>query len=109
MNGILLAEDKDYKTAYSYFYEAFEAFHSLEEGGSKALLSLKYMMLVKVMSSHTEDVLSLYSGKYGLRYTGRHLDAMRQVAMASRDKSLMAFQKALDDFSVELHQDPVVS
>jgi 26S proteasome regulatory subunit N6 len=68
MNGVLLAEDKDYKTAYSYFYESFEALHSLQDGSTKALFGLKYMMLTKVMTNQTEDVLSLYSGKYGLKY-----------------------------------------
>lgn len=91
MNGVLLAEDKDYKTAYSYFYESFEALNSLPDCAPKALLGLKYMMLAKVMTNQTEDVLSLYSGKYGLKYQNVELEAMKAVAEAARKKSLVQF------------------
>ena len=46
-SGILHAEDKDYVTAYSYFYETFE--NLTQQDDPKALLALKYMLLCKVM------------------------------------------------------------
>ena len=47
-SGILHAEGKDYTSAYSYFFEAFEDSSSQgdEEG---ALVAFKYMLLCKVM------------------------------------------------------------
>ncbi|TVU49226.1 hypothetical protein EJB05_00524, partial [Eragrostis curvula] len=86
-SGILHAEEKDYKTAYSYFFEAFEAFSSLDD--PKAISSLKYMLLCKIMVSQADDVAGIVSSKAGL-------------------KSLKYFETALRDYKAQLEEDPIV-
>jgi len=97
------AEEKDWKTAYSYFYEAFEGYDSIDS--PRAITALKYMLLCKIMLSlwvlafssvshfsfslnldiehvkpvylylcRPEDVQALISGKLALRYAGRQVD-----------------------------------
>lgn len=46
-SGVLHAEDKDYSTAYSYFFETFESMTAQDDPA--ALTALKYMLLCKVM------------------------------------------------------------
>jgi 26S proteasome regulatory subunit N6 len=48
-SGAIHADDKDYKTGYSYFFEAFEGFTQVDEKDPRALRALKYMLLCKIM------------------------------------------------------------
>ncbi|XP_060528737.1 26S proteasome non-ATPase regulatory subunit 11 [Cylas formicarius] len=106
-SGILhAADEKDFKTAYSYFYEAFEGFDSAES--PKALTALKYMLLSKIMLNNPEDVQQIVSGKLAIKYAGRDVDAMKAVAQASHKRSLADFQQAVKQFKHELEDDVIV-
>ncbi len=93
MSGILNSQDRDYKTAYSYFYESFEAFNSMDD--PRAILPLKYMILSKIMTDSSDDVYAILNGKYGLKYMGPALEAMKDITDAHSEKSLKKFQAAL--------------
>lgn len=47
MAGTVHADEKDFKTGYSYFYEALENFDTI--GHARGVDCLKYMLLCKIM------------------------------------------------------------
>lgn len=106
-SGILLSEEHDFKTAYSYFYEAFEGYDS-SNAPAKAVSALKYMLLCKVILNQTEDVQALIQGKLALKYAGRELDSMLAVAKAHHARSLADFEKTAKEYNAELSDDPIV-
>ncbi|KAJ3546800.1 hypothetical protein NM688_g5473 [Phlebia brevispora] len=106
-SGILHAEDKDYTTAYSYFFETFENLSSQDDPG--ALGALKYMLLCKIMLNLPEDVTSLLSIKLATKYAQlRDVESMRAVARAHKDRNLADFEKALRDYQNELSSDVTI-
>jgi len=106
-SGILHAEDKDYTTAYSYFFETFENLSSQDDPG--ALGALKYMLLCKIMLNLPEDVTSLLSIKLATKYAElRDVDSMRAIARAHQNRNLAEFEKALKDYKHELSSDPTI-
>lgn len=46
--GTLQSDEKDYRTAFSYFFEAFETYATLKH--TRAIHCLKYMLLAKIMT-----------------------------------------------------------
>ncbi|KAI9256611.1 PCI domain-containing protein [Phascolomyces articulosus] len=105
-SGVLHSEEKDYKTAYSYFFEAFEGYSSQDD--PKAVLALKYMLLCKIMLSLPEDIHSILGGKVALRYSGADIEAMKAVANAHQNRNLQEFETALATYTNELNDDPII-
>merc|ERR1719511_412573 len=106
--GILHAsEERDFKTAFSYFYEAVEQYDSVED--KNALIALKYMLMAKIMLNTPEEVQHIVSGKLALKYQGQQIEAMKSVAQASKNRSLAEFQNAVKTYSNELEQDRIVA
>ncbi|TNN03306.1 hypothetical protein fugu_000335 [Takifugu bimaculatus] len=123
------AEEKDWKTAYSYYFEAFEGYDSIDS--PRAITALKYMLLCKIVLNLPEEVQTLISGKLGLRYAGRQAHAMKCVAQARKNRSLADFEKvrscwcrraaqcsvltdmcrlqALTEYRAELQDDPIIN
>jgi 26S proteasome regulatory subunit N6 len=93
-SGILhAADDRDFKTAFSYFYEAFEAFDSSSDQ-RMAQLALKYMLLSKIMTDNLDELANILVGKtVSAKYSGPETEAMRALAEAAKKRSLGEFNE----------------
>jgi len=118
MSALLHAEEKDFKTAFSYFYEAFESYNTMVNNlkitdrglEEDALEALKYMLLCKIMLNSLTDVNHILANKASLRYEGRVLDSMRALANAHDKRSLDAFRSAKEEYKdVLTENDPVMA
>ncbi|WLF80472.1 26S proteasome regulatory subunit rpn6 [Lodderomyces elongisporus] len=109
-SGILNMEDKDYKTAFSYFYESFEGFNSQssEESLKTSGRVLKYILLSKIMLNLIDDVNSILKNKNVVQYQSREIDAMKAIAVAYSNRSLKEFEHSLIAYKQELTSDEIV-
>jgi 26S proteasome regulatory subunit N6 len=108
LSGVISAQEKDFRTAYSYFYEAFEAFNAGDKE-DKARRAMKYMLLTQIMMNRPDDTKSIINSKSGLKYAGPQVDAMAAVAAAHKERSLKIFEKVLQDHQSQLSEDPVIN
>jgi len=82
MSGMIAVDEKDYNTAYSYFYETFEGYRSMND--PTAGLAFKFMLFSKIMNRQSDDALNLINSAVALKYQGRDVDAMKEVALANK-------------------------
>jgi len=97
-SGVVSADERDFNTSYSYFFESFEGFNSLGEL-DLARRGLTYMLLSKIMNKQTGDALNLLNSQVTLKYQGRDLECMREIAKAVKEQNLLGFEKAKEAFS----------
>jgi len=111
-SGILHAEEGDYKTSYSYFYEAYENFNAttkqIDYASEMAKSCLKYMLLSRIMTKNSDEVSNLINGKLALQYAQPELEVMRSIANSFKKSSLSEFKDVIETNRSELEKDPVV-
>jgi len=107
-SGIVALREKDYKTGYSYFYEAFEAFNTAED--KRALDGCKYLILTKVLDKDSQGVSQVVTSKSGLKYANeKEVIALLDVAAALKERSLKKFEQALEKHKELLDKDVTIS
>lgn len=90
-SGILhAADERDFQTAFSYFYEAFEGFDSVNKE-TEATLALKYMLLSKVMLDLPDEINQIIAHKNAMKYHGNDVSAMMAIGKAAKNRSLKEF------------------
>lgn len=97
-SGLLhAADDRDFKTAYSYFYEAFEQFQANGEE-QRARVALKLMLLSKIVLNVPDDVHQLLAMKLPAKYAASYSDvrAFVDVAHAVSRRSVEEFRQTLN-------------
>jgi 26S proteasome regulatory subunit N6 len=106
-SGMLHAEDKDFNTAYSYFIEALDGYHS-QDAPQRAQTALQYMLLCKIMLNLVDDVNQLMTSKQAMKYAGQSLEAMKAIARAHSNRSLEEYERALASYKTELSSDAFI-
>ncbi|KAJ9448835.1 26S proteasome non-ATPase regulatory subunit 11 [Diplonema papillatum] len=91
-SGIISAEEKDFKVAYSYFFESFEGFHGTGEHRPDAEAALKYMLMSKILDASLSDMSQVLQQKSVTQYRGLDaVTAMTDIAEAYKTRDLHKF------------------
>jgi 26S proteasome regulatory subunit N6 len=125
-SGTIHTEEADYKTAHSYFLEAFEQVDALNDRPA-SVQALKYMMLCKVLDglqqvlagkqatsasldTNNESVVGsgMLTGKQAVKYAGKDLEAMQAIAVATSNRNLKELQHTLTLYPEQLQSDVLV-
>lgn len=107
MSGLISADEKDYTTAYSYFYETFEGYRSMNEL-LKAGNAFKFMLFSKIMNKMSDDALNLINSAISLKFQSKSVEAMKEVALANKQKNLYQFSTCATRYEKELFDDQVI-
>lgn len=66
------------------------------------------MLLCKIMTSNYDDIASLLNGKFGLKYAGKDLTAMKLIGDAYKQKSLQKFQLLVTEYAEQITGDAII-
>ena len=94
MSGLIAADEKDYNTAYSYFFETFEGYRSMNET-ALAGYAFKFMLFSKIMNKQPDDAINLINSSMSLKYQNRDVEAMKAVSITLKNAPQKIYAMAI--------------
>ena len=95
-SGIVALREEDARTAFSYLYEAYEAFNINKGKESRALQGLRLQLLCRIMQDDPKACKGLVTSKSTLKYqTQPSIQALLKIAAAYEDRSLRKLEQVL--------------
>ncbi|KAF9764288.1 26S proteasome non-ATPase regulatory subunit 11 [Nosema granulosis] len=90
-NGMYLCDERNYLTSFSYFLEALEGF-SVDKKYNEASISLRYLILSKIISGRQSEIQSIYKNKYAVPHLNDEcVKVLLEVSEACQDRSLKKY------------------
>ena len=107
--GSISSEECDYKKSYSCLFEGFD-------GLKDARVTLKYMLLGKIMNEQPGDVKAVLAGKLALKYAGgdseaaagQAMDVMQEITASYEKSDLGLFEEIAEERGGQLRADLVI-
>lgn len=108
--GVINAYERDFRTSYSYFYEANEGFVS-QEDMTNGLLSLQYMLVSKIMNEQANEVTFLINSKSAKLFVSQPtIAALKGIADTVKERSLELFSRSIASATVtDLMKDKLIN
>ncbi|GAB1226617.1 hypothetical protein ENUP19_0298G0072 [Entamoeba nuttalli] len=107
-SGFINGEEHDYITAASYFYEAFENYHSLSLK-TQTISALKYLILMKLMQKKINEIDSVLSSKNAIGYSDDiEIVSIKEVSKAFNARSIEMYDEISKKFNNQLFGDEFV-
>ena len=61
-------------------------------------MAFKFMLFSKIMNKQSDDALNLINSSISLKFQGPNVDAMKEVALANKQQSLLMFEKVKEKY-----------
>uniref|UniRef100_A0A0N4ZYW0 PCI domain-containing protein n=1 Tax=Parastrongyloides trichosuri TaxID=131310 RepID=A0A0N4ZYW0_PARTI len=105
-SGAIFLTEKEYRTAFSYFYEALENYDANNKR-EEAIMAIKYLCITKLMMNKPEEVKNFMSSKFGIKYYGEELHFIEEMASAVSKKCVRQFDSIVKK-NPSLQKDAVI-
>ncbi|KAK8818200.1 hypothetical protein WA556_006021 [Blastocystis sp. ATCC 50177/Nand II] len=95
LSGEIYSYQHDFQSAFSFFFEAFDALTSLKD--ARASTALKYMVLMKILSGKESDIQSVFQNHLVVENWGPNMAVLRRVADAFQKRDLHMLRAVLQE------------